>query len=124
MPNRTYERIKDGKVEICPTFDPDGKVTGKIVVGVREYFDENPEEARRLGWTKHISYSSKELREMYDWDPRSQYLKRSLRQVDEWTVEDVYHVMDKSEEQMLNEEMGQLATSLVDVDVLYFGEEW
>ena len=51
----SYMRLKeDGTIEHCPTYDYDGKITGKIVVNVQAYFDENPDERKRLGWIKHI----------------------------------------------------------------------
>ena len=31
--------------------------------------------------------------------------RTTLKQIDEWTVEDTYHVLDKSEDQLLFEEM-------------------
>lgn len=123
----TYQRLEDGKLRHCPTYDYDGSVTGKIVVNVPAYFDENPDEARRLGWTKHITHDSKEIREIVgDWNPQTQYLVISQRQVDEWTVEDVYHVMDKSEEMMLLEE---LSTGVETMGVTvggftFFGGDW
>ena len=40
-----------------------------------------------------------------DYNPQSQYLVHSLRQVDDYTVEDVYHVMNKTEDMMLLEEL-------------------
>lgn len=107
--NWSYVRLKeDGTIESCPPCDYDGSVTGKIVVGVKAYFDENPEEARRLGWTKHITHSKDEIKERVgDWNPQTQYLTRTTKQVDEWTIEDVYHVHDKSEQMLLLEELAE-----------------
>lgn len=106
-----YERMgEDLKIESCPRDDKDGKITGKIVLNVPAYFDENPEERKRLGWVKHITYSPDEINEKWP-HTQSQYLIASTKQVDEWTVEDDYHVMDKSEEQMLFEERLEVATS-------------
>lgn len=103
-----YDKLdeKTGKRKYLPTNDFDGKITGKIVFGVKNYFDENPEEARRLGWTKHIHHSKEEIEKLVgEWNPRTQNLLVSIRQVDDWTVEDQYHVADKSEEQILFEEL-------------------
>lgn len=105
----TYERLKeDGKIEYAPQNDYDGSVTGHIVFGVKEWFDENPEEAHRLGWIKHIHKETKDI----EYNRHSQYLVKTVRQIDQYTVEDDYQILDKSEEQMrLQELMG--ATDLI-----------
>ena len=124
MPNHHYERLdEDYKVIRCPTYDYDGKYTGKIIINLPAYFDENPEERIRLGWMKHITYTGEEIREMYSWDPQSQYLTKSVRQVDEHTVEDVYHVLDKSEEMMLMEELGIVTDAMTVGAITFFGGE-
>lgn len=109
MASRYYERMtEDLKIEHCPQDDKDGKITGKFVLNVPKWFDENPAERIRLGWTKHITYDDKEIKEKWP-HTQSQYLVSSIKQVDEWTVEDDYHVLNKSEEQMLFEEMLSVA---------------
>lgn len=107
----SYEKLDEtGKRKYLPTNDFDGKITGKIVFGVKNYFDENPGEARRLGWTKHIHHSKDEIKELVgEWNPRTQNLLVSVKQVDDWTVEDQYHVADKSEEQILFEELQSIS---------------
>lgn len=87
------------------TNDLDGSITGRIVLNVKAWFDENPEEARRLGWTKHIKHTAEEIRELCPYNEQTQYLVTSVRQIDEWTVEDTYHAMDKSEEMLRLEEL-------------------
>lgn len=123
----SYMRLKeDGTIEHCPTYDYDGKITGKIVVNVQAYFDENPDERKRLGWIKHIEHTKDEIAEQVgEWDKQRQYLVRSLKTIDEWTVEDVYHVMDKSEEMMLMEEISQSTDTLgfMDTGIVFFGGE-
>lgn len=100
-----YERMgEDLKIERCPQDDKDGKVTGKCILNLPKWFDENPAERIRLGWTKHIYYEDKEIKEKWP-HTQSQYLVQSTKQVDEYTVEDDYHVLNKSEEMMLFEEM-------------------
>ena len=97
-----YEKLdENGKIKFCPMNDYDGKITGHIVFGVKAWFDENPEEQRRLGWVKHIHHDTKNI----EYNKRTQYLKRSTKQIDEYTVEDVWYVMDKSEEMMRLEEL-------------------
>lgn len=97
-----YEKLdENGKIKYCPINDYDGKITGHIVFGVKAWFDENPEERKRLGWVKHIRHETKDIA----YNKRTQYLKRSMKQIDDFTVEDVYHVMDKSEEMMRLEEL-------------------
>ena len=98
----TYEKLdENGKIKAVPINDFDGSVTGHIVFGVKAWFDENPEERKRLGWIKHIHKETKDI----EYNRRTQYLVRSIRQIDEWTVEDEYHIMDKSEEMMRLEEL-------------------
>lgn len=102
----TYEKLDENyNVRHCPANDTDGSVTGKIVMNVKAWFDENPEERIRRGWIKHIQHSAEEIRERWPHNQQTQYLIPSVKQIDEYTVEDDYHVMDKSEEQMLLEEM-------------------
>lgn len=72
-----------GKLELCPMNDLDGTKTGKIILNVPAYFDENPSERIRLGWTKHIEHDAKDM----DYNPQSQYLVKALRQIDDHTVE-------------------------------------
>ena len=97
----SYEKLDENyKIKTAPMNDFDGKVTGHIVFGVKQWFDENPEERKRLGWIKHLHKDPKEV----EYNHQTQYLVRQTRQVDEQTIEDVYHVMDKSEEMMRLEE--------------------
>lgn len=97
-----YEKLdENNKIKYPPLNDYDGKITGHIVFGVKAWFDENPEERKRLGWVKHIKHETKDI----EYNKRTQYLKRSTKQIDEYTIEDVWHVMDKSEEMMRLEEL-------------------
>ena len=97
-----YEKLdENNKIKYCPINDYDGKVTGHIVFGVKAWMDENPEERKRLGWVKHIHHDTKEI----EFNTRTQYLKKSVKQIDEYTVEDEWHIMDKSEEMMRLEEL-------------------
>lgn len=92
---------ENNKIKFLPINDYDGKVTGHIVFNVQAWMDENPEERKRLGWVKHIHHDTKGI----EYNKRTQYLKRSTKQIDEYTVEDVWYVMDKSEEMMRLEEL-------------------
>lgn len=106
--NWHYEKMNEDytiKTVGSYTNDTDSSITGKYVINVKAYFDENPEEARRLGWIKHITYSSEEVDKLCPHNKQTQYVVTSTRQVDEYTVEDTYHTLDKSEEMMLLEEM-------------------
>lgn len=106
----TYERLdENGYAQRCPAVDADGEVTGHIVINVKAWFDENPEERKRLGWVKHVMWEYEEIKERFPYDPTTQVLVKSVRNVDEWTVEDAYHALDKSEEAMLLEEIFQTA---------------
>lgn len=100
--NWFYEKLdEEYKVKRCPQNDYDGSITGKIVIGVPEWFDENPAERIRLGWTKHITHQEKDV----DYNRQTQYVVKSTKRIDEYTIEDEFHVMDKSEEMMLMEEI-------------------
>lgn len=101
--NWHYEKLnpETGELDLCPMNDLDGTKTGKIILNVHAYFDEHPEERIRLGWTKHIEHTAANV----EYNRQSQYLVKAVRQIDDYTVEDVYHVLDKTEEMMLFEEM-------------------
>ena len=101
-----YEHLKeDGKIEVVAVNknDFDAKITGKYVFGVKEYFDENPEEARRLGWVKHIMHN---IDKWVQYNKQTQYLVKSKKIIDEYTYEDEYHIMDKTEDMMRKAEEG------------------
>lgn len=120
----TYVRLdENGKRKTPPVNDFDKKATGRIVYGVKNWLDENPEERKRLGWIKHIHHNKKEIKEIVgDWNPQTQNLIVTPRQIDEYTIEDTYHVMDKSEEQILFEEMQGISDNWLFSDgVVTFG---
>lgn len=107
-----YEKYdEDFKTHWCPINDNDGSITGHIVIGVKQWFDENPEERKRLGWIKHISYDKPQDAGI-EYDPQTQYVIVTKEMPDEYTMVDVFHVMDKSEEQMLFEEMLEVAQNI------------
>lgn len=103
-----YEKYEDGKIVQCPINDKDGSVTGRFILNVPRWFDENPEERKRLGWILHIEHKPQELLPAYN--PQTQFATLSTRQIDEWTVEDQYHIIDKSEDQLAFEEMLSVAS--------------
>lgn len=97
-----YVRLKeDGSMESAKTNDYDGSITGHIVMGVKEWFDENPEERKRLGWIKYIHPDKK----LVGYDPQTEYLVKTVRQIDEYTIQDEWHALPKSEEMLLLEDM-------------------
>ena len=99
-----YEKLdEEGKIKRCPMNDNKGEITGKFIINLPAYFDENPEERIRLGWIKHITHEP--YKELENFNQQSQYLSKTTVQVDEFTVEDVYNILDKSEEQLLLEEI-------------------
>lgn len=102
--NWGYEKYdKDNnRMQYCPANDYDGSVTGHIVMGTKFWFDENPEERKRLGWVKHI-YCEKE--DLPEYNPLTQYLIKVEKHIDEYTIQDEYQVIEKSEEMLLLEEM-------------------
>ena len=98
----SYEKIgEDFETKYCPMNDHDGSITGHIVMNVPAWFDEHPAERKKLGWVKRIHHKKSEI----DYDPQTQYLVKSEKWLDKYTVEDVYHVLEKSEEMMLLEEL-------------------
>lgn len=112
-----YEKLDENyNLVVCPPKDTDGSITGHIVFGVKQWFDENPEERKRLGWIKHIRHDRSEV----EYDSQTQILIPSTRAIDDWTVEDVYHVINKSEEMMRLEEMLE-TLSFADKAGLYGG---
>ena len=101
-PKWYYERLdEDGRIKRAPINDFDGKFTGRIVLGVQAWLDENPEERKARGWIRHIIHDTKDI----DYNHQTQYLVKCVRSVDEYTVEDEYRIMDKSEEMMRLEEL-------------------
>ncbi len=119
-----YERLnEEHKVEhIWGNFDNDvdGKKTGHIVMNVKAWLDENPEERKRLGWIKHFYYEARDLQKIIEYNPQTQNLLTSEHVIDEFTIEDEYHVMDKSEEQLLFEDMLSMANGFDTVGGLTF----
>ena len=99
-----YEKydVESDTRQYCPMNDENGEITGTCIIGLKEWFDENPEERKRLGWTKHITHKTNEL---IGYDPQTMYALKSIHRIDEYTVEDVFHLVEKSEEMMLFEEM-------------------
>lgn len=112
-----YERLnEEGKLEHAPQNDIDGKITGRFVYGLKAWFDEHPEERKALGWTKHIYYDTKDM----EYNRQTQFLTVTVRAVDEWTVEEQYHVVDKSEEMMrLDEVLNRSGRGWMDEDDAY-----
>ena len=105
----TYERMKaDLSVEECPRNDYDGSVTGQVgkaVFNVPAWLDEHPEERKRLGWIKHMRPERDDLPE---YNPQTQYIQYQTMQIDDYTVEDIPHVCDKSEEMLRYEEISRV----------------
>lgn len=117
-PKWDYQKVdENGKIKWAPMNDYDGKVTGHIVFGVKAWFDEHPEERKALGWIKHIRHDTKDI----VYNKRTQYLVPSIKNIDEYTVEDEYHIMDKSEEMMRLEELCRNNAFLFDDDVVTWG---
>lgn len=103
-----YEKLgDDGKIKTIADYtnDANGEYTGRHIINVKAWFDENPEERKRLGWIKHIEHSQKEIA----YNPQTQFVITTNRQVDEWTIKDELHVIDKSEDQLAFEEMLSVA---------------
>jgi len=90
--NWSYEKMgEDMDIITCPIDDKDGSVTGKIILNVPAYFDENPQERIRLGWTKHIFHNTDDI----DYNRQTQFLVKTTKQIDDFTIEDEYHILNK-----------------------------
>lgn len=101
-----YEKLdEEYKIKRAPYHDADAKVTGKHVMNLKAYFDENPEERKRLGWIKHIQLTHKEIKEQYPHNPMTHFIMVTTKPIDEYTVEDEYHIVEKSEEMLWFEEL-------------------
>ena len=107
-----YEKLDEkGKLISVNTYTIDSKkkYTGRYVVNVKAWSDEHPEEWIARGWTKHITWSSDEIKEKWPFNAQTQLLIRAVKRVDEHTVEDDFHVIDKSEEMMRFAELQAVA---------------
>lgn len=105
-----YEYIRlreDGEIERARIDDLQGEVTGRRVYNLKAWFDEHPDERKRLGWIKYEHPAAED--EGVEYDPQTQILMRNPVTVDEWTIKDELYVVDKSEEFLLFEEMVNLA---------------
>lgn len=87
----------------CPTHDTDGSITGKVIINLPQWFDENPEERVRLGWIKHYYYAYDDVNKMYD--AQTQFVEVSTKMIDEYTLQDEIIVFDKSEDMLAYEEL-------------------
>ena len=103
-----YEKwdTEKGEVIYCPQDDKDKSVTGRYIMGVPKWFDENPEERIRLGWIKHITHSNNEV----EYNKQTQFIVWTTKQIDPYTIEDEPHILDKSEDQLAFEEMLSVAS--------------
>lgn len=108
-PSWQYEKLMDDGTIKTISYDimndTDGSITGRIVINVKAWFDENPEYWQSHGWTKHITHDTNDI----EYNRQTQFLTRATRRVDAYTIEDVYYVLDKSEEQLAFEEMLSVA---------------
>ena len=113
-----YERLEDGKIRTAPLNDMNGKITGQCIYGLRAWLDEHPAERKALGYVKHIRHDARDI----EFNHQTQYIVTATRQVDEWTIEDELHVMDKSEEMMRLEELAGRIGYMDDGIHFYGGE--
>jgi len=116
-----YEKLSEkGYKKRAPLNDPDGKITGRHVFGLKAWFDENPEERIRLGWVKHITHPTKDI----EYDKSCQYLVNSPLIIDAHTVEDNWQIMTMSPEQMRLAETGTGVESLMYNDSIVWESWW
>lgn len=119
----SYEKLgEDGKVKSIHANknDFDGEITGHIIFGVKEWFDENPEEARRLGWQKHIKHNPEKYG--IEYNKQTQYLEKSTKRIDAYTYEDVYTIKYKTEDMMRRaEENGYISDGWEGDGIVFYG---
>ena len=119
----SYEKLgEDGKVKSIHANknDFDGEITGHIIFGVKEWFDENPEEARRLGWQKHIKRNPEKYG--IEYNKQTQYLEKSTKRIDAYTYEDVYTIKYKTEDMMRRaEENGYISDGWEGDGIVFYG---
>lgn len=119
----SYEKLKeDGKIESVNANknDFDGSITGHVVFGVKEWFDENPAERIRLGWVKHIHHNPEKYG--IEYNKQTQYLEKSTKRIDAYTYEDVYTIEDKTEYMMRRaEENGYYPDSWESDGIVFYG---
>ena len=112
-----YEKYEDGEIKSCPQDDKDGAITGRIVLNVPKWFDENPEERIKRGWIKHIVHDTNEI---IGYNRQTHFAVKNTRRIDDYTVEDVFHVLEKSEDQLAFEEMLSVASWGNDSGFVFF----
>lgn len=105
-----YEKLdENGRKQFCPINDYDGTIsgTGNCIIGLKFWFDENPEARKQLGWVKHLYYKDMNeiLEDVPDYDPVLHYLSLSTENIDEYTIKDRYRLVNKTEEMLEMEEM-------------------
>lgn len=91
----------DGTVIRLPLHDLDGSITGRCIYGLKAWFDENPEERKRLGWVMELTPQKTDIQ----YDPQTQFLVKTQKMIDEYTLQYGYEVLNKTEEMMAYEEM-------------------
>lgn len=99
-----------------PMDDMAGVIAGKIIKGLPRWLDENPEERKRLGIIKHITHDTKDI----EYNHQTQFLLKTEKQIDDLTIEDEYHVRNKSEEMLWFEEMYQTVVLNGDGGFIFF----
>lgn len=87
----------------CPPHDADGSITGKVIINLSEWFDENPEERIRLGWIKHFYYAYEDIEKMFD--PQTQFVEIATKMIDEYTIQDEIIIFQKTEDMFVDEEL-------------------
>lgn len=97
-----YQKLDENmELTYLPMHDLDGAITGKIIIGLKAYFDEHEDERKALGWIKHITPNSDEV----EYNRATEYIMAVPRWIDEYTMIDDYVVMTKSEDRMVYEEL-------------------
>ena len=101
-----YVRLNEkGQKVYLPMNDLDGKITGKCVLNVKAWFDEHPDEWKKRGWIKRIHHDPEDQINNLEELLLDHYLVNGVREIDQYTVEDAWRILPKSEEMMVFEDM-------------------
>lgn len=105
-----YEKLDENhEPKFLPQNDWNGEITGKIIIDLKSYFDENPELRKSLGWVKHIKLEKDDYE---NFDSQTQNIIISSKKIDDYTIQDEYYIINKTEEQMLYEELGLFGSGI------------
>lgn len=111
---RYVKLTEDGEMEYLPKNDNNGEITGKIIVDLKSYFDENPELWKQLGWFKIIEPEYEKL----DFDKQTERYDIATKRIDEFTFERYPVFRKKTEYELMCEEV---STYVIHTQIIWGG---